>query len=264
MAMNPRLLVPRASFDPDAARYLAAVEAADGQALETPVKRAVDAFFRHTKAAGVFDALKACCILAGARTLAGALVPVVGDAPTNVADGFVSGDYSRSGATPGLKGDGTSYLDTGRAEDDDPEDDYHQAFYVTSEPTSFSSFPVYMGSRASHIGVLNTGASFYVRSRVTPDSQSASYVATGFFCVSRESAIGYDLRLGGATTEKTQDSTVYQSLNHYVFCQNGTSGTPTAFSTARIAFYSLGTSVADLAALDAAVSNLITAIGEAL
>jgi hypothetical protein len=31
-------------------------------------------------------------------------------APTNVADGFVEGDYTRGGATPGLKGDGTSYL----------------------------------------------------------------------------------------------------------------------------------------------------------
>jgi hypothetical protein len=46
MPMNPRLLVPRATFDPDAAAYLRAVEAADGQALETPVKRAVDDFFR--------------------------------------------------------------------------------------------------------------------------------------------------------------------------------------------------------------------------
>jgi hypothetical protein len=46
MPMNPRLLVPRATFDPDAAAYLRAVEAADGQALETPVKRAVDDFFQ--------------------------------------------------------------------------------------------------------------------------------------------------------------------------------------------------------------------------
>jgi hypothetical protein len=78
MPMNPRLLVPRATFDPDAAAYLRAVEAADGQALETPVKRAVDDFFRGTKADGTFSALKASCILCGARTLAGALVPLAG------------------------------------------------------------------------------------------------------------------------------------------------------------------------------------------
>jgi hypothetical protein len=60
MPMNPRLLVPRATFDPDAAAYLRAVEAADGQALETPVKRAVDDFFRGTKADGTFSAMKVC------------------------------------------------------------------------------------------------------------------------------------------------------------------------------------------------------------
>jgi hypothetical protein len=52
MPMNPRLLVPRATFDPDAAAYLRAVEAADGQALETPVKRAVDDFIKGCKADG--------------------------------------------------------------------------------------------------------------------------------------------------------------------------------------------------------------------
>jgi hypothetical protein len=65
MAMNPRLLVPRATFDADAAAYLRAVEAADGQALETPVKRAVDDFFKGCKADGTFSALKAPAFSAG-------------------------------------------------------------------------------------------------------------------------------------------------------------------------------------------------------
>jgi hypothetical protein len=137
MAMNPRLLRPLATFDPDAAAYLRAVEAADGQALETPVKRAVDDFFRGTKADGTFSALKAACLLCGARTLAGALVPLVGTAPTNVADGFVEGDYTRGGATPGLKGDGTSYLDSGRANNADPLNDRHYSVYLTS----YNAFP---------------------------------------------------------------------------------------------------------------------------
>jgi hypothetical protein len=110
MPMNPRLLVPRATFDADAAAYLRAVEAADGQALETPVKRAVDDFFRGTKADGTFSALKAACILCGARTLAGALVPLAGAAPTN--NNFVDADYNRE---TGLVGNGsTKYLDSGR------------------------------------------------------------------------------------------------------------------------------------------------------
>jgi hypothetical protein len=100
MAMNPRLLRPLATFDPDAAAYLRAVEAADGQALETPVKRAVDDFFRGTKADGIWDAIKASCILCGARTLAGALVPLVGTAPTN--NNFVDADYNRETGLSGM------------------------------------------------------------------------------------------------------------------------------------------------------------------
>ena len=101
MPMNNRLLRPTTGLDPDAAKYLQAVEAADGEPLEPAVRTAINAFFRDTKTAGVFSSLKACCILAGARTLAGALVPVVGDAPT--AYGFVEGDFDRLGLT----GDGT-------------------------------------------------------------------------------------------------------------------------------------------------------------
>jgi hypothetical protein len=93
MPMNPRLLVPRATFDPDAAAYLRAVEAADGQALETPVKRAVDDFIKGCKADGIWDAIKASCILCGARTLPGALVPLVGTAPSNL--NFLPEDYNR-------------------------------------------------------------------------------------------------------------------------------------------------------------------------
>jgi hypothetical protein len=118
MPMNPRLLVPRATFDADAAAYLRAVEAADGQALETPVKRAVDDFFRGCKADGIWDAIKASCILCGARTLAGALVPL-GWYGTD--QHFVDADYNRE---TGLVGNGSSkYLDSGRENDADPQDD---------------------------------------------------------------------------------------------------------------------------------------------
>jgi len=123
----------RLPSDQDALTYLAAVAAADGAPVEVGVATAVDDFFKGCKADGIWDAIKASCILCGARTLAGALVPLVGGAPTNVADGFVEGDYTRGGATPGLKGDGTSYLDSGRADDADPQDDAHRCAYVSEE-----------------------------------------------------------------------------------------------------------------------------------
>jgi hypothetical protein len=70
-------------LDPDAKAYIAAVETADGQALEPAIRTAYDQFIRGCKSDGIWDAIKASCILAGARSLSGALVPLVGAAPTN-------------------------------------------------------------------------------------------------------------------------------------------------------------------------------------
>ena len=75
--------------DPDAAVYVAAVEAADGQSLETATKVAIHSFVKGCKADGIWPSIKASCILAGARTLTGALIPLAGTAPTNVGGLFV-------------------------------------------------------------------------------------------------------------------------------------------------------------------------------
>ena len=117
--------------DADAAAYIAAVEAADQQSLEIPVQVAIHSFVKGCKTDGIWPAIKASCILAGARTLNGALIPLVGPAPTN--NNFVAGDYDRE---TGLVGDGsTKYLDSNRASNADPQDNIHQACFVSNLPT---------------------------------------------------------------------------------------------------------------------------------
>jgi hypothetical protein len=97
-------LMPKApAFDADAQAYITAVETADRQALEAGVRTAINDFVVGCKADGIWDAIKASCIMAGARTLTGALVPLKGTAPTNY--NFVPGDYNRK---TGLVGDGSS------------------------------------------------------------------------------------------------------------------------------------------------------------
>ena len=264
MPMNPRLLVPRATFDPDAAAYLRAVEAADGQALETPVKRAVDDFFRVTRADGTFSALKAACLLCGARTLAGALVPLVGTAPTNVADGFVSGDYTRGGATPGLKGDGTSHLDSGRAGDDDPLEDHHMACYATE--TSSAVTHTKMGAAQSA-----TGAYELVRSadRAYFYSRSSTFFLTGTGVGNQTGLYGYsrtgstlNSRALGVDYTATRAAVARAGINIFVFGYNDGSSLVEP-SQGRLAFYSIGEAL-DLEALDARVTALVTAIGAAV
>ena len=89
--------------DADTLAYIASVQTADGQDLEDSVKFAYEDFIVGCKADGIWTALQASCILAGARTLSGALIPLVGTAPTN--NNFVSGDYNRK---TGLLGNGST------------------------------------------------------------------------------------------------------------------------------------------------------------
>jgi hypothetical protein len=268
MAMDNRLLVPRYKYDPDAARYLAAVEAADGQALETPVRKAVDAFVAALKADSLWDAIGSSCLLCGPRTLAGALVPLRGDAPTP--NGFVSGDYSR---TDGL-GDpnAASYLDSGRADDADPQDDAHLSVYVSQVDSrqANGSAPfagLYVAARSnsltSGIGPYNSAEHFGLRTpTVYPGTLVTSGAATGFRGCSRSSSASFAWRVGGANGTKTQPSGDQGSQNYYISAWN-LDGSATRHTDGTIAFYSIGTSL-DLAKLDSHITAYVTAIGAAL
>ena len=142
MPMSPRLLRPRASglvlpSDADARAYVVAVNTADGQPLEAPVVQAIDAFVIGCKADGIWSAIKASCILMGARTLSGALTPLVGPAPTNNGP-FVSADYNRK---TGLVGNGTTkYLESGIFPADLPQTSTHMAFYASQRISSFGTY----------------------------------------------------------------------------------------------------------------------------
>jgi hypothetical protein len=251
MPMNPRLLVPRATFDADAAAYLRAVEAADGQALETPVKRAVDDFFRGTKADGTFSALKAACILCGARTLAGALVPLAGTAPTN--NNFVDADYNRE---TGLVGNGsTKYLDSNRAENADPQNDAHISAFLSS-PHGVGAV-TFVGSQASWLSENGTNRLFRRNSVDTASRIGTNTI--GFLGASRISSASLEYRVDQSDDEAIVASRSPFSNTFNIFRYiNGTE-----YTDARMAFYSIGESL-DLALLDARVTALVTAIGAAL
>jgi len=267
MPMSPRLLRPLASrslSDADATAYLAAVEAADGQALEPAVRNAVTAFVIGCKSDGIWDSIKASCILAGARTLAGALVPLKGAAPTN--NNFTASDYNRE---TGLVGDGsTTYLDSNRANDDDPEDDQHLSAYVSTAATN--AFSIYIGASdpatagASQLGQNTTAGQLFCRSRNSladvGSNPAITNLSTGFLAISRNDGAAFVLRASSVSETLSRSSETPSVQNVGVFFRPGAS---TGYSDGRIAFYSIGESL-DLAALDTRVSALITAIGNAI
>jgi hypothetical protein len=252
--------------DADAIDYLSRMATADGAGVETGVAVAVDAFVAALKADSLWDAIGSSCLLSGPRTLAGALVPLRGDAPT--AYGFVAGDHSRD---TGLQGDGTSYIDSNRNNNADPQDSQHVSVYASIAATSTSTnYPVYIGANdtasggATHIGRLNNNGALYLRSRQAGVNYSVTGTGseTGFLGLSRGSASTYVARRAQATVTPTavgsRTSTTPFDGNVFIF-----GSTANYISNARLAFYSIGSSI-DLAALDSHISSYVTAIGAAI
>lgn len=256
------LYSPPAYADADVNAYITAVEIADGGvALEPGVRNAINDFITGCKADGIWSAIKASCILAGARTLAGALTPLVGSAPTNNGP-FVSGDYNRK---TGLVGNASSkYLDTNRNNNADGQDSNHQALWLTSA-MSISQACIGAGGASGGSTQISTlsGAVFVYRSRnQTGVNGGSSTGVTGFLGMSRAASAGYDSRDSGTTTARTQASQAAYSGNVFVFARES-AGSAGLHTGARIAFYSVGEAL-NLSQLDARVSTLITAIGAAI
>jgi hypothetical protein len=251
--------VVASSFDADAAAYIAAVEAADAQTLEPEVKTAYNDFVVGCKSDGIWNAIKASCILAGARTLTGALTPLVGTAPTNF--NFVSGDYNRK---TGLVGDGsTKYLNSNRANNADPQNSRHLCGYVT---TLFEIDQALGGSGTGATGGRSLiwrgtlGIIFAsVQNTAFPNRPVPS--TPTFIGMSRSAASTTVLRSGDSQSTDNTVSMSPTSDNISIFAY--TAPTVGFYSNARLAFYSIGESL-DLALLDTRVSTLISAIDAAI
>ena len=257
-----------AGEDADAKAYLDAVESADGQALEAGVRKAVDDFVIGCKADGIWSAIKACCILAGARTLDGALTPLVGSAPTNVGGNFVSGDYDREDGLIGNGGSGNSkYLNTNRANNADPQNDNHNAVYIHTVDTAAGGSYLSAGGAnagANNLISFNTNRFHRTRNRSSSAGQAGPDPAVaGFLGISRSASGSFSQRSNGSTTTASIASQSPTTDNLFVFARNNGSGTPLNYSNARIQFYSIGESL-DLADLDTRVSTLMTDLAAAI
>ncbi len=259
MAMSPRLLRPIPSGDPDALRYIAAVQTADQQSLEPAVRKAINDFVVGCKRDNIWNAIKASCILAGARTLSGALVPLVGSAPTN--NNFVSGDYNRK---TGLVGNASSkHLASGFFTDSLTVGNGHLAVYAS---TGMGASETAIGANAGGGGLIirnlsgNIGVRLFTGADGGPSSVGG---ATGFIGAARPGSPEYSVRANGTTTTHGGlISGLSSNQNISVFALNN-AGAIAARTAARLAFYSIGDSL-NLTQLDSRVSALITAIGAAL
>lgn len=250
-------------YDSDALVYINAVEAADGQALEGSVKDAYNTFVVGCKSDGIWNSIKASCIMAGARTLSGALVPLVGPSPSGF--NLASGTYSR---VTGLKGDGAAmYLDSRFSYNATSPSNRHASVYVTNRPGGGTqAFLANTAiSPARYIAIrtaVNPAIYEYVMTgQVLVAGASGSF--TGFLGTLRSSAtstISYRENAVTSTGSSTYISTTTTQTD-YVFADNFNG--PRFYTDARMSFYSIGESL-NLALLDARVSGLMVAISGAI
>ena len=209
--------------------------------------------------------IKAAAIMAGARTMAGALVPLVGPAPTNF--NFLPPDYNRK---TGLLGNGsTKRLDSNRAGNADPQNSKHLAMFIgeTGIKTSFSNT---MGDGengnevVSQLAITPDASQIATRLNTFTGIASNLYSGVGFYGVSRNNSATYLVRGSATSNTVTMASQTPNTANTGVFMRGKNPGAgPTQFFDGRVSFYSIGEAI-DLAQLDTRVSALMTAIDGAI
>ena len=246
--------------------YLDRVRAADGAGLERSVTNGINTYISGLITANMLgtsggvisqaaSTIKAHCILAGANTLSGCLVPVVGAAPTNF--NFVPADCLRK---TGVKGNGTTkYLDSNRNNTADPQDSRHIAVYMTDVNTSNPSVIIGTSNITGRTSIVKVGAVTTARlSALTAPANEISPVA-GFLGGVRTSATAIAIRNNSINIAATLASEAPASETMGVFA----TGLGTNLSNPRLAFYSIGESL-DLAILQSLQDQLMATFAAAI
>lgn len=256
--MNNRLLRPTTSgVHPEAAAWRSAV-VANGGSVSGSTLSAISTFCNAIDAAGIRDRFYRLNLFAGTG-LNAALVPLYlgptyggttyGNATDTNNGPFVSGDYSETGASGGLLGNGSSkYLNTGLAPDAFPQvATGHLSFWTRGGSVSgvrrpigadgavsanrffLDRRPVANGGDLCHWGSLAAG-------NTTDDD------AAGLFSGSRISATDLRFFKNGSQVGVTQSgsaTTTAHANPWFVFAGNG-NGSPTAYYERRMTAYSIG------------------------
>jgi hypothetical protein len=260
-------------IDGDTASWLAAVAANSGT-VSTAWATSVDTFVRGCKTDGIWDSLLDVGLLCGADNLNGALVKL--KTPTGVSriltnNNFVSGDYTASGATAGLKGNGTNkWLNT-------------NTLNSTVTNLSFSAYViagmggqatnVYQALLSSVVSAGNRGAGIWTAVATTPSAGSGGHTqfgndtsvtgwsTPGHYLSSFSGSTATPFRNGAANAQTLTIINSLSGANFSVFAINATSG---LFNSPALAtFYHIGTALTapQISALSTRVNALMTTIG---
>jgi len=243
------------SYDADAQAYITAVEVADGQALETVYRDALNDFVVGCKADGIWAALGTCVIMAGARTISGALKALKGPPPQN--NNFVAGDFSR---TTGLRGDNaTKQLITTLNSNQGVLNSNHYSVNITLTPSL--NFKTYIAENENQghrnwvdrSGLIN-GVRVRNQSNGFNETSFTGWDGLGYLGASRDNATTYQVYANGTANTITSASGTLGNNRGAVFSRFGVD-----YTDARMSWYSLGTSI-NQAQLSARLATLMAVI----
>jgi hypothetical protein len=129
--------------DTDVINYINRVEAADKQSLELSVKSAINNFILGLKEDGIWGNIKASCLMAGPRTVSGAMQPLVGPNPTGIGYIFLNSTYYNRNS--GLSSDGASVINTKWLGSANSASNHHNMVYVTSNQANMYTMQTIIG-----------------------------------------------------------------------------------------------------------------------
>lgn len=282
MAMSPRLLRPIASgVHPEAKVWQNAVIANSGSVSASTVK-AVSDFCKSIDAAGIRSKIWRLNLLCGSD-LNAALVPLYrGPSRTGTQYGnttdtnngpFVSGDYAETGASGGLKGNGSSkHLDTGFIQSTIALSDIHLSASVRDLETSFAG-------ENTLLGIFNSVQTDFITLRQAVTTGNREFLAATFgaaavsvagassesHVMGVRSSITFAALYQSGTQSATQTASVgsvaTSSRPYFVFARNN-QGTANSRTAARMRMYSIGQAIDATGA--AAFATAVAAFNTAL
>lgn len=274
MPMNNRLLRPRQTTHPEAAAWKSAVVANGGTVSGTTFS-AVDKFCKAIASAGIRDRFYRLNLFCGTG-LNACLVPLYrgpslggtqygNTTDTNVGP-FVSGDYVETGASGGLKPNGsTKYLDTGFLANALTQSGRHLSVYTDMATSALNRFwfgvdNVGCGSNAYWAIGSSSTSQAQVRSGIPG---AVSFSATGkshVLLTGNGNATAYVNGVSAATVTGTAFTAPSQAV--YIGALNRCNAAAD-FGSSRFAAYSIGDSMTDAqaAAYYTAMQAFQTALG---
>jgi hypothetical protein len=187
----------------------------------------------------IWDRITAIVPLAGPSSLAGALVPLKGIAPTNFS--FVAADYN---IQKGLVGNGsTKYLNTGYASSTfGSQNDAHISCYSTSTsvPTNY-----FMGSATTFVA-YTSGSLGYTTAAINNSNAAAftsNSVSAGNMFIGSRRSDSQEFWMRTGSTEDRKGSSFSSAPTASAIHVFRSSASTTSYTAARLAFYSLGRSL---------------------